>query len=211
MMTNNTLTKTFTSGGIVFGVLAGMTIGVMPAQSAIVVVPTPVDELTRLNITWEWDQVLSGTRPDADIPGSERKFDKNDPNLSNWDFLISLQDKPDGTIGFSISGNHTAIPHPIPDGGTGDFVLFGGLVPGFGGSDGQAQATVSHGEHFDDYSLRIFTLSNGNVRFNLQGVHTPELTSTLSLLALGSFGAASTLKRKLKPSQSIEKETTKVG
>ncbi|REJ38843.1 MAG: PEP-CTERM sorting domain-containing protein [Microcystis flos-aquae TF09] len=36
----------------------------------------------------------------------------------------------------------------------------------------------------------------------------PEPTSTLSLLALG---AASTLKRKLKPSQSTEKETTKVG
>jgi hypothetical protein len=39
----------------------------------------------------------------------------------------------------------------------------------------------------------------------------PEPTSTLSLLALGTLGAASTLKRKLKPSQSTEKETTKVG
>ncbi len=39
----------------------------------------------------------------------------------------------------------------------------------------------------------------------------PESTSTLSLLALGTLGAASTLKRKLKPSQSTEKETTKVS
>jgi hypothetical protein len=39
----------------------------------------------------------------------------------------------------------------------------------------------------------------------------PEPTSTLSLLALGTLGAASTLKRKLKPSQSTEKETTKVS
>ncbi|AKE65664.1 hypothetical protein MYAER_3326 [Microcystis aeruginosa NIES-2549] len=39
----------------------------------------------------------------------------------------------------------------------------------------------------------------------------PEPTSTLGFLALGTLGAASTLKRKLKPSQSIEKETTKVG
>jgi hypothetical protein len=39
----------------------------------------------------------------------------------------------------------------------------------------------------------------------------PEPTSTLSLLALGTLGAASTLKRKLKPSQSTDKETTKVG
>jgi hypothetical protein len=39
----------------------------------------------------------------------------------------------------------------------------------------------------------------------------PEPTSTFSLLALGTIGAASTLKRKLKPSKSTEKETTKVG
>ncbi|GAL94180.1 PEP-CTERM sorting domain-containing protein [Microcystis aeruginosa] len=39
----------------------------------------------------------------------------------------------------------------------------------------------------------------------------PEPSAILSLLALGTLGAASTLKRKLKPSQSNEKETTKVG
>jgi hypothetical protein len=39
----------------------------------------------------------------------------------------------------------------------------------------------------------------------------PEPTSAISLLALGTLGAASTLKRKLKSSQSTEKETTKVG
>jgi hypothetical protein len=42
-------------------------------------------------------------------------------------------------------------------------------------------------------------------------VSVPEPTSTLSLLALGTLGAASTLKRQLKPSKSTEKETTKVG
>ena len=42
-------------------------------------------------------------------------------------------------------------------------------------------------------------------------VSIPEPTSTFSLLALGTLGAASTLKRKLKPSQSTEKETTKVS
>jgi hypothetical protein len=39
----------------------------------------------------------------------------------------------------------------------------------------------------------------------------PEPSSTINLLALGTLGAASTLKRKLKPSKSAEKETTKVG
>lgn len=41
-------------------------------------------------------------------------------------------------------------------------------------------------------------------------VPVPEYTSSLSLLALGTLGAASTFKRKLKPSKSTEKETTKV-
>jgi len=39
----------------------------------------------------------------------------------------------------------------------------------------------------------------------------PEPSSILGLLALGTLGAASTLKRKLKPSKSTEKEMTKVG
>lgn len=42
-------------------------------------------------------------------------------------------------------------------------------------------------------------------------VQTPEPTATLSLLALGTLGAASTLKRKQKPSKSTGKELTKVG
>ena len=45
----------------------------------------------------------------------------------------------------------------------------------------------------------------------LNQVTTPEPTPILGFLALGTLGAASTLKRKLKPSKSTEKETTKVG
>nr|WP_228021152.1 PEP-CTERM sorting domain-containing protein [Microcystis sp. LEGE 08355] len=39
----------------------------------------------------------------------------------------------------------------------------------------------------------------------------PEPNSLLGLFAIGTLGAASTLKRKLKPSKSTEKQTTKVG
>lgn len=39
----------------------------------------------------------------------------------------------------------------------------------------------------------------------------PEPASSLSLLALGTLGAASTFKRQLKPSKSTEKETTKIS
>ncbi len=41
--------------------------------------------------------------------------------------------------------------------------------------------------------------------------HIPEPSSILSLLALGTLGAASTLKRKLKPSKSLEKELEKLS
>ena len=57
-------------------------------------------------------------------------------------------------------------------------------------------------------------LSSASFRYNLgntTSTSVPEPSSILSLLALGTLGAASTLKRKLKPSQSTEKETTKVG
>ncbi|MFN5970186.1 MAG: DUF4082 domain-containing protein [Microcystis sp.] len=50
-----------------------------------------------------------------------------------------------------------------------------------------------------------------NFQFQVISTSVPEPTSTLSLLALGTLGAASTLKRQLKPSKSTEKETTKVG
>ena len=50
-----------------------------------------------------------------------------------------------------------------------------------------------------------------NFQFQVISTSVPEPTSTLGFLALGTLGAASTLKRKLKPSQSTEKETTKVG
>ncbi|MFM6057817.1 MAG: PEP-CTERM sorting domain-containing protein, partial [Microcystis aeruginosa] len=39
----------------------------------------------------------------------------------------------------------------------------------------------------------------------------PEPSSILGIITLGTLGAASTLKRQLKPSKSSEKETTKVG
>ncbi len=42
-------------------------------------------------------------------------------------------------------------------------------------------------------------------------VAVPESGNIAGLLAIGIVGAASTLKRKLKPSKSTEKETTKVG
>jgi hypothetical protein len=57
----------------------------------------------------------------------------------------------------------------------------------------------------DKYNVRP------NIRLNKSIAQVPETSTVLSLLALGTLGAASTLKRQLKPSQSIEKETTKAS
>jgi hypothetical protein len=68
------------------------------------------------------------------------------------------------------------------------------------------------GKQPSDFDFCNPTCINSTVRIlNVSLVHTPEPTSVLSLFALGTLGAASTLKRKLKPCQSSEKETTKVG
>ncbi|TRU47806.1 MAG: PEP-CTERM sorting domain-containing protein [Microcystis aeruginosa Ma_QC_Ch_20071001_S25] len=68
-------------------------------------------------------------------------------------------------------------------------------------------------------SIRIYNVTDpaglgwDNFQFDVatNPVSTPEPTSTLSLLALGTLGTASTLKRKLKSSKLTEKETTKVS
>jgi hypothetical protein len=101
-------------------------------------------------------------------------------------------------------------PGVLPVGNKAGNFSFGGLV-----------FQVQEGTKIENY--QIFTRSDFNSSFNRPGdyggcpgscvgvVKTPEPASTLSLLALGTLGAASTLKRKLKSSKSSEKETTKVS
>ncbi len=69
---------------------------------------------------------------------------------------------------------------------------------------------------WEDQGFKIYRANKIDVglderTINGKCVPVPEPSTILSLLALGTLGAASTLKRKLKPSQSTEKETTKVG
>ncbi len=63
----------------------------------------------------------------------------------------------------------------------------------------------------DDFYFLTAQDSTGEFAFNKIHPSVPEPSTILSLLALGTLGAASTLKRKLKPSQLTEKETTKVS
>ena len=62
----------------------------------------------------------------------------------------------------------------------------------------------------DTYAAITLTGYTATVRTKSM-LEIPEPSSNLSLLALGTLGAASTLKRKLKSSKSSEKETTKVS
>ncbi|MFN9671560.1 MAG: PEP-CTERM sorting domain-containing protein [Microcystis sp.] len=57
----------------------------------------------------------------------------------------------------------------------------------------------------------ITSTSSGGQEIPFNVKPCPEPTSTIGLLALGTLGAASTLKRKLKSTKSTGKETTKVG
>lgn len=74
-------------------------------------------------------------------------------------------------------------------------------------------------ELFGRTSIPVTNLIRNNQSFEstleLQSIaastKVPEPTSTLSFLALGTLGAASTLKRQIKSSKPSEKETTKVG
>ncbi|WP_287659107.1 MULTISPECIES: PEP-CTERM sorting domain-containing protein [unclassified Microcystis] len=81
----------------------------------------------------------------------------------------------------------------------------------------QSSGPLPHGEHYDTYTASLTGVSligfppfAGYV-LKIQGRHTPEPSAILSLLAIGTLGATSTLKRKLNPSKFTEKETTKVG
>lgn len=95
-----------------------------------------------------------------------------------------------------------------------DSGIYDGIIP-LGILGTSTPLSLNIGDVPLDYDLG-FDSQDVNVELDLSGsgsasVAVPENSSSVSLLALGTLGAASTLKRKLKPSKSTEKETTKVG
>ncbi|MBD2621441.1 PEP-CTERM sorting domain-containing protein [Microcystis flos-aquae FACHB-1344] len=76
------------------------------------------------------------------------------------------------------------------------------------GSDGAPGFEIAIDTSPDVGALLAFPVTFGTVQTVQQ---VPEPASLFGLGVLGTLGAASTLKRKLKPSKSAEKETTKVG
>ena len=95
-------------------------------------------------------------------------------------------------------------PIDIFDGG--EIWVWDGVTPG-------GATFLNHGGHLWDTAFCVqctFDTASENVNA-LEAVATPEPTSSLGLLALGTLGAASTLKRKLKSSKSPEKNIEKVS
>ncbi|MCA2708503.1 MAG: PEP-CTERM sorting domain-containing protein [Microcystis sp. M015S2] len=84
---------------------------------------------------------------------------------------------------------------------------FGGPLYGIG-FDSTPGFEVAFGTTPNVLASVAFPVTFGTVQ---QVQQVPEPASLFGLGVLSTLGAASTLKRKLKPSQSIEKETTKVG
>jgi hypothetical protein len=144
---------------------------------------------------------------------------------------LNLDETQDDELDLTVTLQHISKPHPDIDIGNGVIYSSSFKILAENYEDGfhslpKDIIPKSHPPHKDIFSNEMFTFTKNTINFplpdqdeietwsyTLRGDHvaTPESTSTLSLLALGTLGAASTFKRKLKRSKSTEKETTKVG
>lgn len=145
------------------------------------------------------------------IPTNDSSF--FDVKLTNYNFLYESFSIPE--IGF-FDVQKEVLDESIVRTGTYD-ISTGKLSIGF---DTQWLSTgnllIAHAYNFFDITVTDIGQNFSEFLLGSQGnipkvKAVPEPTSILSLLALGTLGAASTLKRKLKSSKSTGKETTKVG
>ncbi|ACK66395.1 hypothetical protein PCC8801_2384 [Rippkaea orientalis PCC 8801] len=99
-----------------------------------------------------------------------------------------------GTVLYEIKPGETFAPDSQLDFATATYVVQPGLV-----NDGLADYQIELIEAIDEQDNNITSQFVTSQTLDLQPV--PEGSSTLGFLALGTLSAASTLKRKLKPSQ----------
>ena len=132
-----------------------------------------------------------------------------------FDALSGNGPLPVETIGsFSISSglptlSYVNLQNTVFDGST--------ITQVTGVDNGKGILTVTSASPFTSLSF-VHSQNPGQNGFVIERVTVdttvttiPESSSTFGLIALGTLGAASTLKRKLKSSKSTGKETTKVG
>ncbi|CCI02534.1 PEP-CTERM sorting domain-containing protein [Microcystis aeruginosa] len=139
---------------------------------------------------WTFDVTNTETKISLKIVSGNN--DKNTQQFKGVVYTYPLEKLPDG--GYKFDGSSLGDPVKNPNW---DLFMKGTYNPTKGSLKFDSVQSKKQTSPFTAY----------NYTFKM----VPEPTSTLSFLALGTLGAASTLKRKLKPSQSTEKETTKVG
>lgn len=188
---------------------------------------------TKISFEWQftWDGFGGANYEQAELkPDRTLKNDKGelqDDGEVQWDHLSATltTDSSGKPFSLNLEGQHVSQPDPL-DAPKGDplkkFVIINNLnlKPQNKFLEAFTEPELHRHnpeDHKDIYKLIYQAQNDGSVKFQFTGRHvgihvsTPETSSTLSLLALGTLGAASILKRKLKPSKSSEKETTTVS
>jgi hypothetical protein len=157
-------------------------VGTPVAKAGLMVIGTPVDTLTNLEITWGW---------------SPETADTSTPALVNWDVTLQISgdvvNVQDWAVGLLVF--HKTNPHPELGETRGDDLIqtfFFNRINDFGKVIDPGPLAVQHpdGPHIDFYTF-VFNRSNGspNTRITLTGVHIPE-PSSVTLLSLGCLGLA---------------------
>lgn len=149
------------------------------------------DPVTRGNTQLHWIQRVFDNHNITDNPGHGNKENVIDVLTTKKPFTDP------GRLFYDFDANFATPPH-------------------FEDGPRRPDADKNHSWNAELYLVSIDT-TNPNTVTIYNGVRwgwtntIPEPSSVLGLLALGTIGAASTLKRKLKPSKSTEKETEKIS
>jgi hypothetical protein len=165
----------------------------------------------------------------VDVPVGSYTIQNGTPNpFTNVNLILTVNGNPfpvlnaadtsniSGTGQFLVNATSSTLTFNTAnaDGGNPADLVFMNSSTGFGGplyaigTDGNPGFEIAINTSPDVAASVAFPVTFGTVQ---QVQQVPEPASLFGLGVLSTLGAASTLKRKLKPSQSIEKETTKVG
>jgi len=164
----------------------------------------------------------------VDVPVGSYTIQNGTPNpFTNVNLILTVNGNPfpvlnaadtsniSGTGQFLVNATSSTLTFNTAnaDGSNPADLVFVNSSTGFGGpfyvigTDGNPGFEIAINTSPDVAASVAFSVTFGTVQ---QVQQVPEPASLFGLGVLSTLGAASTLKRKLKPSQSIEKETTKV-
>ncbi|WP_262382333.1 PEP-CTERM sorting domain-containing protein [Microcystis aeruginosa] len=205
----------------------GNTINPLSASVSALATSGTASVLSKATATASWLNTSQGQVVFSDV-GWETFSSNGQATLfggTDWTYTFSSDTDGIFTLDYNI---------PVSTDTTSSFGLngFNFIWSGFEGgeflnlnSSGTLTRTITAGDTFTvniKNQANIFFGGNLTRKAFMDGIFTwniqtttvptvPEPSTILGLLTLGTLGAASTLKRKLKPSQSTEKETTKVS